>query len=568
MSKIKILNEHLTNMIAAGEVVERPAGIIKELVENSIDALATTISVEIKDGGTSFIKVVDNGSGMSKEDCKLAFSRHATSKISLIEDLWQINSLGFRGEALPSIASVSKITLVSNNKLESTLLEIAFGELKKLEATSSNPGTSITVRELFYKTPARLKHLSSLPYETALISSIISKFALAFPNLSFKLIIDNKLAFETNGDGNLIGIIATIYGLKIAQSAINFEFSDYDYHVSGALILPRINKANRNDILIYINKRMVRSYRISQAIVAGYKNYLPSNRYPIIIINIEMDQRLVDVNVHPSKWEIRLAKEKQLLDLISDKIESYIKEAMKVPEIQINKTYDNFQQAELSYSYQTDEVFKDDLLVAETTLKEEDSIKDTNIFLGLKIIGQLAGKYILAEGDLGLYIIDQHAAEERYNYERLLNNFLDKPISSTDLLIPQLIELSSFEQAMVPFIIKRLNELGIKVEVLNNDLVVRAVPLWLVDLEVLTVLFEIIEVISNDENISLIDLRKKALASAACHSSIRFNRHLNYQEMQQVLVNLSNSEQPYHCPHGRPTLIVLDEATLLKEFYR
>ncbi len=567
MNKIQVLPAHLTNMIAAGEVVERPAGIVKELIENSLDAQATTIQINLIEGGIKALEVLDNGTGMSLADCKLAFKRHATSKISQIEDLWQIASLGFRGEALPSVAAVAKVTLISSTGDLAHQLIVANSQIESITPVAANRGTQVKVEQLFYQTPARLKHLKSLPYEVAMATRIVERFALAFPKVAFKLVADERLSLETNGSGDLLSVIQIIYGLNMAQNSVRYEFSDYDYQVHGALLLPKINRANRNDIFIFINQRMVRSYSITQAILAAYEKYLPSQRYPVIVLNITMDERLIDVNVHPAKWEIRLAKEKQLTELIKEKLEQALKTAIQPPKVASLNQPMITKQAELDYAYTPTPFITPELTLPKFEVQETITPPFTNLFLSLNVIGQLGGKYILSEGPAGLYIIDQHAAEERFNFERL-SKLVNQEPKLVPLLVPLVLPLTSSQQPLAEIMIKHFQKLNIQAELWEQQLIFRTLPAWLTDSDEQTVLAEIISALENETTMDILKLREHALASAACHSSIRFNRNLSLSEMKQVLVNLSQCEQPYHCPHGRPTIIVIDEETLLKEFYR
>ena len=333
MAKIQQLDAHLTNMIAAGEVVERPMGVIKELVENALDAQATRIEVNINQGGTELMEVIDNGVGMDREDACLCFERHATSKIKTTEDLWAIHTLGFRGEALPSIASVSNLTLLTNNGEDSTRVEIRYGQRQSARPYPCNQGTQITVSGLFQKTPARLKHLKSIPYETSLILDVIQKFALSYPDVAFRLVHDGKEVFRSAGNGSLLEVMAIIYGRDLARQCIEVEGQDFDYTVRGLMALPAQTRASRNYMTVFINRRMIRSYRIQKAILEAYKNYIPQDRYPIVVLDIEMDSHLCDVNVHPSKWEIRLSKEQQLEFLIRDTLTHTLREHMQAPEV-------------------------------------------------------------------------------------------------------------------------------------------------------------------------------------------------------------------------------------------
>ena len=337
MSKIHTLDEHLTNMIAAGEVVERPSGVVKELVENSIDALADRITVMVFNGGCDSIEVTDNGVGMDKQDAVYAFNRHATSKISVTEDLWDIQTMGFRGEALPSIASVAKVSLLTSDGMDSTEVIIEYGKLIKAAPAASAQGTTIKVEGLFYKTPARLKHLKSGSTELNSVLDIMQKFALAHPEISFELYADDKLKMSTPGNGSLEETAMHIYGLEIARNSIPVEFSDYDFNVKGILVLPSITRSTRSYINLFINGRMIRNYLLQKAVTEAYREFMMPDRYPVCVLNIQADYKLVDVNVHPSKWEIRLSKDRQLYNLLKDNINRILREQFRPAEIKVNR---------------------------------------------------------------------------------------------------------------------------------------------------------------------------------------------------------------------------------------
>lgn len=328
MGIILKLDDHLTNMIAAGEVVERPMGVVKELVENAIDAKATRIEVTVTQGGLSSIVVSDNGIGMDPQDASRAFERHSTSKIKETQDLWSISTLGFRGEALPSIASVSRVVCMTNNGESATRVEIHFGKLISVVPYACPTGTHISVEGLFLKTPARLKHMKSVQYETAMIVDVIEKFSLCYPDIAFVLTCDGKVVVQTNGSGSLKEAVYRKYGSDIARNVVEFSKQSYDFSLSGAIVLPHVSRSSRNDMILFANRRLIRSIRLQRAIMKAYKYYLPEDRYPIVVLNINMDHQLVDVNVHPSKWEIRLSKEQQAELFITETIEEVLKQHM------------------------------------------------------------------------------------------------------------------------------------------------------------------------------------------------------------------------------------------------
>ena len=574
MGKIRTLDEHLTNMIAAGEVVERPMGVVKELVENSIDAQATQITVNVVNGGRDSIEVIDNGTGMDQEDAVKAFNRHATSKIARTEDLWDIHTMGFRGEALPSIASVSKVDLLTCNDEESTNVQIEYGKIIKAAPAAASKGTDIKVEQLFYKTPARLKHLKSGNTELNSIIDLMQKFALSHPEIAFELYADDKLKLETPGNGSLEETLMHIYGLEIARNAIPVDFSDYDFHVTGALVLPSINRATRQYMNCFVNGRMVRSYALQKSITDGYREYLMPDRYPVCVLNIEIDTRLVDVNVHPSKWEIRLSKEKQLCDLIRDNIHETLSTQYRPGEITLQKSSPKVKEEPLFVSTYTDPVKKAEVkpLVMqeeEITYTVEEEKKPEVKVERFTYLAQLHGNYILACDEENLYIVDQHAAMERCMYEQIQDAVLSEEVITQELLVPLVIELQPAQMAQLD----RLNEvfecMGMELESFSsNSVVVRKVPLWFDDVNEKEFLQDMIEEILSDKKTDVLEFRKDKIATLACHSSIRFNHHLDAMESRQLLSRLGECRQPFNCPHGRPTMMIISEAQLEKEFKR
>ena len=577
MGKIERLDQHLTNMIAAGEVIERPAGIIKELIENALDAQARSIEVDIKDGGISFIQVIDDGTGMDSSDAVMAFERHATSKIKNDNDLWSIKTMGFRGEALPSIASVSKVLLSTNDGNESTSIEIEYGQTKAVRPHFCPEGTQIIVLDVFQKTPARLKHLKSKQYEAAITSGIIEKFALSHPEIAFTYISDDKTIFKSNGNGNILEVISTIYGTEVAKNALKLIGKDYDYTLDGVYILPSTNRATKNYISIFINSRMIRSYRLQKVIIEAFKNYIPDDRYPIVILNVNMDPQLVDVNVHPSKWEIRLSKEQQLEDLIRNTLIDSLSANMKAPELKtsypINEKveFTNFAfdepivQPKISNEFITNE--KKESVIYHEEIQVINS--KNNKFPIMTVIGQFHGNYILAESIDGLYIIDQHAAQERYNYEKFQRLIQNEKTEYQTLLIPLVIEVGNFIQETFDDINEMLNKINVSVERFGNDSVLcRNIPYWMSDIDVIVFIKDMIDYYRDQKDISLLSIRKAAIASLACHASIKFNQHLTLDEMKEVIIDLQKCDNPFNCPHGRPTFILLSDSKLKKEFLR
>lgn len=659
MSKIHVLSEHLANMIAAGEVVERPANIVKECVENAIDAGASQIDIEVFEGGIEKIIITDDGSGMEFEDAKLAFLRHATSKLKEEEDLFNIQSMGFRGEALPSIAAVAKVDLQTNNSKESSHIVYEYGENTISEKSACPRGTKIEVSGLFVKTPARFKYLRKANYEFSVIADLVNKLAISYPNIRFSLFHNQRKVFQTSGNGDVKEIIYRLYGKDVYQSAEEIHAKNEDFEINGFAVQPKINRASKYFIFISINHRLVRSVSIQNAILEGYREFLPPNRYPIVILDIETDSQLVDVNVHPNKWEVRITKQADLASLIKDAIEKLFSKKLETveakeeeaekeeyaakptfeqpvlieepEEVMEEKAKGIFnhpkginQQAGISYenpkkqqnAFVNEErffqslkghpdlkdysknnhveldAFKEDHKIQKiqqdfdrkVTFKVSESdlnypvpvkkeVKETErgkeFFKNLRIIGQLKKSYILCENDSGLVIIDQHAAQERYNFERIENKLKNQPINLQPLMLPIILPVSPKIMSEMEAINQMSQDFGIVFEAFGEDrLIVRQIPDWMLDTDEKKMLEDIIDYYMEHEKVDIPHLMRHISATAACHSSIRFNRSLSKEEMFQVILDLQKCQQPYHCPHGRPTVITIKDKELRKEFER
>jgi DNA mismatch repair protein MutL len=580
MGIIYKLDDHLTNMIAAGEVVERPMGVVKELVENAIDAKATRIEISVTEGGLGAIVVSDNGVGMDPQDASRAFDRHSTSKIKESQDLWSISTLGFRGEALPSIASVSRVICLTNNGEAATRVEIHFGKLISVVPYACPIGTHITVEGLFLKTPARLKHMKSVQYETAMIVDVIEKFSLCYPDVAFVLICDQKTVVMTNGSGSLKEVIYRKYGSDIARNVVEFSKQSYDFSVSGAIVLPHVSRSSRNDMILFANRRLIRSIRLQRAIMQAFKYYLPEDRYPIVILNLDMDHQLVDVNVHPSKWEIRLSKEQQAELFISETMEELLKEHMNAATVrqqvfrpvttEIISFFPTPDEKPVSMTYEG----KADYQTNESQSSETDSPlpsvhSQSNIFIEMSALAQLHQKYILAQGEAGLYILDQHAAMERIRYEHFQKQLLHGDQSMQPLLLPVIIE--GRRKSLIRFdeLATMLSTVKIEVELFSDSqFIVRQLPVWMSEIDAQAAIEDLFESFENDVWQDEESLRKATIASLACHSSVRFNQNLSVDQMQTIIEGLGKCQQPYHCPHGRPTFVLIDAQRLLKEFNR
>ena len=704
MGKINILSAELSNKIAAGEVVERPSSVVKELVENSIDAGSTNIKIIIKEFGIQQIRIIDNGSGISNDDLARAFLRHATSKISADYDLFHIETLGFRGEALASISSVSKVTIKScAGEAQGKMLVLEGGKVVSEEYYAPIKGTDLSVENLFYNTPARLKYLRNPHTEQANITNIIHKFALSYPNVAFELHVDGKITFKTYGDGDVHKILSKIYNMGVARNMIEFSGNNDDYKVFGYISVPEETRASKNYINIFINGRYIKNYGIQNAIIDAYGTLLMINRYPLCVINIEMDPILLDVNVHPTKQEVRLSKEAELIRLIKEVIAerlsnyTYIpqgmnnvltkKEKAKIEKInfldeldnkfgdvenenrfsgelkvaEVNSKDDssisNNQEESTNYIVQEDEfLFGRDLLTnsgegktpvqsKENTFnqrsktqkiksdlpdlsysshprdnrnkygdkptkkeienfmsfsKKEDNssydnreevvsnvvkddshfneIKDAKIVQDddtkvrtlpdLKVLAQIFKTYILSEADNKLFLIDQHAAAERYNYEKLQREFIERKNYKKQMLIPLMFDFSVDEAAEVRNNLEKFEELGIAFEEFgDNSYVVREFPGWIEEDEEQMIKI-IVEKVLRNNNITFNELRNDAIAMASCKMSIKANQVLTDVEMNKVISDLYECKNPFTCPHGRPIITKMEKKDLEKMFKR
>ena len=587
MSKVHLLSQNISNMIAAGEVVERPSSVVKELVENAIDAKARHIDIVIKDAGRTLIKVIDDGIGMDKEDALLALKRHATSKILDERDLFNISTLGFRGEALPSIAAVSHLVLTtSTGNNVGTRVEVVNSDEIKVENAPLRKGTEIEVNELFYNTPARLKYLKSDTTEFAQIHDVVVHIALGYPNIIFTLIHNDKVVFKTNGNGNVLEIIAEIYGKETARNMKKLTCEDYDFKVEGYISKIQINRANRYSMITLLNGRYVRMLQVNNALIEAYKTYLPDDRYPITVLNIEVDPSLVDINVHPSKHEVRLSKEKDLVNLIKENTLLTLKEELLTPSISktpkekeivltpsLNLDSENF------FTKEEIKVEKEELpLIIEEKEKVEVKINKEDIKKVIKeevneptyfrVIGQYHGTYILCEFDDGLYIIDQHAAAERINFEKY-SRLLGTTSSSIKLLVPLLLDYTYNEIKQIEENKNVLETLGIYFESFSNSNIrISEVPSYFMDVNMEVYVRDVIEMILNKSKVSSLDIRLNAIATIACKASIKANHALNTLDMQNLIKNLLKCENPNTCPHGRPTMLKYTNYELEKFFKR
>ncbi len=597
MSKIQVMDEVLANKIAAGEVVEKCMNVVKELVENAIDAKATSIKIELMDSGVKEIKVTDDGIGMDREDAVLAFSRHATSKVKNENDLFHIGSLGFRGEALPSIASVSNVTLNTNNGVVGTEVEIHGGKLIAVNPSELAKGTSILVRDLFYNTPVRLKYLKSLYTELAYITEYVNKMALSYPEIRFVLTNNDKVLLKTDGSGRLLKVINDIYGLSVTKKMIEIKNENEDYQISGYISYPELQKSNKNAITLLVNGRVIRNLDIIRYITDSYHTYIPQDRYPIVVMKIDVDPILVDVNVHPTKMDIKFSKMDTLKDLITKTITSKLESLTLIPdailettvdenrtristvytpdrfqEFDENKKEEEFQEFEkMTLTFETQE---------ETTPYQKNSIEDNNTTIvttevkkerikKMYPVGLVHGTYIIAENEDGMYIIDQHAANERVNYEYYLREMSNPKPITIDLLVPITLEFASNEYIILKEHFDILDQLGIGYEEFGfQTLLIRSVPVWLTKSNIEVALRKIFDIITVREDFRLDRYLDHIAATVACKASIKANDHIELSSMEVLLERLRSCENPFTCPHGRPTIITYSKYDLEKLFKR
>lgn len=599
MGHIRLMDEPLSNKIAAGEVVERPASVVKELVENAIDAGSTSIDVFLEEAGLQTIHVTDNGSGMDEEDAVLSFSRHATSKISNEHDLFRIRTLGFRGEALASIASVSKVSLWTSDGVTSgTHIEIEGGHIKKQTAGALRKGTDIKISQLFYNTPARLKYMKTIQTELGHIIDLLNRLALCYPSVAFKLTHGEQILLQTNGRGDLQQVIAAIYGISIAKKMISFEGESADYRIYGYASLPEITRASKNYLTLFVNGRWVKHYTVQQSIVNAYHTFLPIDRYPLVILQIEGDPFLTDVNVHPSKQQIRLSKETELIQLVEETIRKTIRSIMRAPEVVEKKKKVSTPSDQLDLWKSTPTPVKssyvkeipslptfnkevDYNVIKETHepnnmhASEDDEIKSLNTasnepFPELDIVGQIHGTYIIGQSSDGFYLIDQHAAQERIKYEFFREKVGDvQSEERQSLLIPLSFHYSADEALRVREHKLVFEEIGIFLEEFGpTTFIVREHPVWFPKGFEEEIVKELIEQVLNDRRPDIKKLREEAAIMMSCKRSIKANHFLTKDDMFMLIKDLKSTEHPFTCPHGRPVIIHFTTYEVEKMFKR
>ena len=626
MGKIQIMDEWLSNKIAAGEVVERPASVVKELVENAIDAGSTSIDVFLLEAGLTSIQVIDNGGGMDEEDALISFSRHATSKIHQEHDLFRIRTLGFRGEALASIASVSKMTLITSNGESGTYLELEGGHVVTHKPGPLRKGTDITVAQLFFNTPARLKYMKTIQTELGHTIDLMNRLALGNPQIAFRLLHNGQQLLQTNGRGDVQQVLAAIYGVHNAKKMVPFSGQSHDYKVSGYVSLPEVTRASKNYMSLFVNGRWVKHYLVQKAIVDAYHTYLPIERYPVVALYIEGDPHLTDVNVHPAKHQIRLSKEPELLKLVEETIREKIRSVIRVPQMEKKEKVPKPETEQLNlwkpapkldvnkmnaiveklYDVQTVQESKPLPVEPPATAVEEswhpvpevvvekmeetpqqvdsvsleepkEEIMEVPIeepkkepFPALEVVGQIHGTYIVAQMEDGFYLIDQHAAQERIKYE-----FFREKVGQVDpnerqaLLLPLTFHYAADEALILRENQHELEAVGVFLEEFGqSSFVVREHPSWFPKGEEQQIIEDLIEQVLTTKKADVKKLREAAAIMMSCKKSIKANHYLTKEQMEVLLHDLRQADNPFTCPHGRPVLIHFTTYEVEKMFKR
>jgi DNA mismatch repair protein MutL len=588
---IKVLPAEVSAKIAAGEVVERPASVIKELVENAIDAGATEIKVEMRQGGIRLMRVMDNGCGIPCDEVELAFARHSTSKLESASDLARVSTLGFRGEALASIAAVARVTLISRTAQESvgTQVKVENGAIVGREGKGCPQGTIVTVENLFYNIPARRKFLRREVTEAGHISQLVSRYALAYPELRFSLLTDGRLAFQSTGSGKLYDVLVKVYGLEAAQQMLPVESgsgepraegSQTDIRVHGYISSPSLHRSNRQYLTFFVNRRWVQDRSLSYAASEAYHTLLPTGRYPIVVLNVNLDPAEVDVNVHPTKREVRFRRGNEVFAAVQKAVRRVLTESSPLPTV-ASRPHPVGPPAEGPSLWGQPRRLTGvggerrplGQLAMEVQRTAEDALPTTVTpqlrprLPMLRVLGQLGQTYIIAEGPGGMYLIDQHAAHERVLYERFTAECDRMAVASQQLLTPLPLELTPRQYATVAEHLEALTELGFEIEPFGGETyLLRAVPAALERGDIGQAVAEILDDLA-EEGIGE-TREEKALISVVCHSAVRAGQTLSMEEMRDLVRQLEETSLPHTCPHGRPTMIHLSAEQLAREFGR
>lgn len=604
MDIIKVMDDTLSNKIAAGEVVERPASIVKELVENAIDADSTVIEIALEEAGLTSIRVTDNGKGMTRLDAVQAFERHATSKITNEHDLFCIRTLGFRGEALASIASVSKISMwTSDGETSGTEVHIDGGRLTKHDNAAFRKGTDMTVSQLFFNTPARLKYMKTIQTELGHTIDLVNRLALSHPNIAFKLSHHSQMLLQTSGSGDQRRVLSDIYGIAVAKKMVPFSGANADYSVHGYVTLPEMTRASKNYMTLIVNGRWVKSNAVNHTVQDAFHTYLPIGRSPVAVINVEGDPFLTDVNVHPSKQHIRMSKEGELLTLMKDAIRAAIKKSIIVPDAikkepvkkiqseQVNiwesfntiksspvperptvsepePIYQPYEQVDAEVSEQPPQPA---WTVNEAPIAPEElSSEPEKTFPSLVPVGQVHGTYIVAQNEDGFFMIDQHAAQERIKYEFFRDKLAEPDNGERQLLLlPLMFHYSSNDKTKIEENKTLLQDVGIFLEEFGpSSYAVKEYPSWFPEGQETEIIEELIEQVLEKRRVDIGKLREEAAIMMSCKRSIKANHHLTLADMERLLHDLAESENPFTCPHGRPVLIHFTTYEIEKMFKR
>ena len=553
---IRLLAGEVISRIAAGEVVERPASVVKELIENSLDAGATEIAVEAQGGGVELIKVSDNGTGIPASEIELAFHRYATSKIYTLDDLGKTSSLGFRGEALASIAAVAEVEIVTQTSSETlgSYLYLRKGEILRRESRSRPRGTTATVRRLFRYFPARLKFLKSANTENSHIAHLVSQYALAFPEVTFSLVLDKRSGLHTTGNGDLRDVISEIYGPELAQKMLKVEHDDSLVKVTGRISPPSVGRSNRNYLSFFVNRRWIHSPLLTRATEEAYHGLLMDGQHPVAVLSITLPSEELDVNVHPAKAQVRFCHDQ----VVFSNVQKAIQETLgRLPIAKSKAVFFSVN----SGQWQSPRMITDN----EPTFAV--SQLPTLELPVLRVLGQLANTYVIAEGPEGLYLIDQHAAHERILYDRILAQWSQKAIEVQGLLQPITIEFSPREEEIFRANEQFLAEFGFTVESFGDrSYLIRGIPALVAGANVIEIVTTLLDTIVGKG--SLNPWEERIAQSLACHGAIRAGQQLDSEEMRELIRQLEQTKQPRACPHGRPTMIHLSSHQLEKEFGR
>lgn len=580
MGKIIQLDDSLSNLIAAGEVVENMASVVKELVENSIDAESENIIVDLLDTGLNEIKVTDDGLGMGKDDIFMCYQRHATSKIKTSHDLYHINTLGFRGEAIPSIASVSHLEVISSEGVTGYRVLLKNGKIQEQNEYAPRKGTSISVKYLFYNTPARLKHLKATNTELSYIVDYINKMALSHPEISFTLSNDGKRLFKSPGTNDYLKVLSNIYSLDIIKNMTPFEGENQYFKISGFMTKPQFTRSTRNHVTMIANNRMIKNSKIINAVTDGYKTYLPIGKYPIVFLKIEMDPLLIDVNIHPQKLEVKFTEERMLLSLIRNTINEHIKSLNLIPEISKKAKEEpyKYEKLNLSTTEEKPHLVKEDFIKyidkkVDTRKNSPVESKEDNVTIRkvpiMEYIGTFMATYLIAQNDEGLFIIDQHAAAERIRYENYYKKMSAVDVKVMELLIPITLDLSNTEVLALKDLLDDFKPLGISlVDNGNNGLDITHIPTYFPQGFEKSYTEEVVKYIIEGKDVTVGDIRNTLAINLSCKHSIKANKYINRNEIDVLLYDLEQCENPYTCPHGRPVIIKFTQTEVEKMFKR